>query len=179
MPSLPFDRADAEKKLFLRGELAGVDVLTPLADPLPRRDQLATGAFGECLGPGRYEDLVRCPQLVPGVDAPVLTAQPLPVDQVSASEGHDAPAAAQLVDRLPVEELGVMALADQGPRARLDAPGLRGGAWLGGAGEPLDRIRGAPGVAAVRRRLGQLGQAQVGEAESARQVLEVIEHRHA
>jgi len=150
---------------FLRGELVDVDVLTPLADLLPGRDQLAAGAFGECLGPGRYEDLVRCPQLVPGVDAPVLAAQPLPVDQVSAGEGHDAPAAAQLVDRLLVEELGFMALADQGPRARLDAPGPRGGAWLGGAGKPLDRIRGAPGVTAARRRLGQLDQAPVGEAE--------------
>jgi hypothetical protein len=49
---------------FSRGELAGVDVLTPLADRLPGRDRLAAGAFGECLGPGRYEDLVRCPQLV-------------------------------------------------------------------------------------------------------------------
>jgi hypothetical protein len=49
---------------FLRGELAGVDVLTPLADRLLGRDRLAASAFGECLGPGRYEDLVRCPQLV-------------------------------------------------------------------------------------------------------------------
>src|SRR5690348_15780077 len=144
---------------FLRGELLGVGVLTPLADPLPGRDQLAAGAFGECLGPGRYEDLVRCPQLVPGVDAPVLAAQPLPVDEVSAGEGHDAPAAAQLVDRLLVEQLGIMALADQGPRARLDAPGPRGGAWLGDAGKPLDRIGGAPGVTAARRRRGQLDQA--------------------
>jgi hypothetical protein len=81
----------------------------------PGSDQLAASAFGECLGPCRRKDLVGFPQLVPGVDAPAFAAQPLPVDQVSAGKGHGTPAAAELVDRLLVEEFGVLAVADQGP----------------------------------------------------------------
>ena len=54
------------------------------------------------------------------VDAAVLAAQPLAVEQVRAGELGTQPGPAEPLDRLAVQALGGLAVAQQRPRARLD-----------------------------------------------------------
>jgi hypothetical protein len=51
---------------------------------------------------------VREAQLLAGVDAAALAAQPLAVEQMGAPEFHADASAAETVDRLAVESLGVL-----------------------------------------------------------------------
>ena len=55
------------------------------------------------------EHLVRGAQLLAGVDAAVLAAQPLAVEQVRAGERDADAGAAEPLDRLAVEPLGGLA----------------------------------------------------------------------
>ena len=64
---------------------------------------------------------MRGAQLLACVDAPVLTTQPLAVEQTGAGELAAEARAAEPLDRLAVEPLRGIALAQQRPRARLDA----------------------------------------------------------
>src|SRR6266446_3865986 len=73
-----------------------------------------------------------------GVDAPVLAAQPLTIEQMGAPEFPAQASAAKPVDRLPVESLGALALAAQGPRAGLDAERPVAAAGPGGSREPIE-----------------------------------------
>ena len=71
------------------------------------------------------------PQLLASVGTAVLAAQPLAVEQVRAGEFGPQRSTAEPVDRLAVEALGGLALAQQRARARLDSqpePGLP--AWV-------------------------------------------------
>ena len=93
----------------------------PLAHLLARRQQLAPGALGERLHADRGELVVGGAELRARVDPPVLAAQPLAVEQVRAGELRAQPRAAQPLDRLAVQALGALALAQQRARAGPDA----------------------------------------------------------
>ncbi len=82
--------------------------------------QLARGALGERLDAHRREHLVRGAQLLAGVQAPLLAAQPFAVEEMGASELGADPRAGEPLDRLAVEALGGLAVAEQRPRAGLD-----------------------------------------------------------
>ncbi len=71
--------------LLLRGERSA-RVVTALADRLPGGQQLMARALGEGLHAHRDEVVMGDPQLLSGVHAAVLTAQPLAVEQVGAGE---------------------------------------------------------------------------------------------
>ena len=79
------------------------------------------------------------PELFPGVDAAVLAAQPFAVQQVRAGQFRAEPGAAEPFDRLPVEVLRRLALADQRAAAGRDAQPPVGSAGLGGFRELIDR----------------------------------------
>ena len=77
--------------------------------------QLATGAFGERLGPGEPEHLVRGAQLSSRVHAAALASEPFAVEQTSAGELDANPGALEPLDRLVVEGVGGLPLAHQRP----------------------------------------------------------------
>ena len=106
---------------------------------------------------------MRGAQLLAGVDAPVLAAQPLAVEQMGAPEFHAQASAAKPVDRLPVEGLGALALAAQCPRAGLDAERPVAAASPGGRREPIESVGRELGYPATGRRLDELGYRPVGE----------------
>ena len=145
MPSLlntllqvPLDRAGADEEL--RGDLgvrpavgrqprdlrllgrqlvAGLDAA--LADRLAGGHQLAPRALGESLHAHGRVALVRGAQLLARLAPPALPAQPLAVQEVRARERDPDAGAAEPLDRLAVEALGLFALAHERPRARLHA----------------------------------------------------------
>jgi hypothetical protein len=139
--------------------------LGALVDRLPGGQQLAAGAVGERLGLHRGEHLVGGPQLDPGISSPVPASEPFPVDEMSTSKGHGAAATAELLDRLTVQKLGVIAVADKRARARFDALAPRRTTVPRRACELLDGASGAAGIAAAGRCLHQFDQAPVGKAE--------------
>jgi hypothetical protein len=71
------------------------------------------GTFGEPVGSHGGEHLVGGVQLPTGVGSPVLPAQPFPVQQVGAGEMNGHARAGQPLDRLAVEPLGSLAVAQQ------------------------------------------------------------------
>ena len=79
--------------------------------------------------------------------------QPLAVEQVGAPEFRPQARAAEPVDRLPVEGLGFVAVADQGPRAGLEAQRPVGAAGAGRLRQPRQDGGRAPGLPATGRRL--------------------------
>src|SRR5258708_7488180 len=91
-----------------------------LADGLAGGQQLAAGPLGERLHADRGEHLVRCAQLRPRLGPAALAAQPLAVEQVRAGKLKTNAGAAQLADRLAIPGLGVLAVAEQRPAARVD-----------------------------------------------------------
>ena len=131
--------------------------------PLAGGAQLARGSFREPVGSHGGEHLVREAQLLPGVDAPVLAAQPLAVEQIGAPEFHADAGAAKAVDRLAVEGLGRLALAEQCPRAGLDAKRPVSPAGAGGRREPLEGASRELGYPAAGRCLDELGYRPVGK----------------
>ena len=78
-------RGEPRDLLLLRRELAA-RLVTPFAHLLAGREQLAAGALGERLGAEADEHLVGGAELLARVHPPVLTPQPLAVDQVRAAE---------------------------------------------------------------------------------------------
>ena len=96
---------------FLGGEfIAGLD--GAFADTLAGGQQLALGARSERLDPHRVEHLERGAQLLAGVQAPALAPQPLAVEEVGAGRCTRR-RLAQPFDRLVVEAVGVVAVAEQ------------------------------------------------------------------
>ena len=97
-------------------------------------------------------------QLVAGVEAAPLAAQPLAVEQVGPRELHAHAGAPQPLDRLLVEAIGGVAVAEQRARAGLDAERPIGAAGPGAEREPLERpfrdaaLSGAGGRLARARR---------------------------
>src|SRR5829696_422168 len=93
---------------FLRSELL-VRVDGALAHRLARGRELPAGPVRERLGAHGEERVVRGPEVLPGVDTPVLAPEPLAVEEVGAScLGADG-APVQPLDRLEVESFSGVA----------------------------------------------------------------------
>ena len=75
---------------------------------------VAKGAVGERFRPHRGEHLVGRPKLLARVDAASLATEPFTIKQVRAGELHADAGTAEALDRLAVEALGGIALAEQG-----------------------------------------------------------------
>ena len=106
------------------------------------------------------------PELFPGVGAAVLAAQPFAVQQAGASQFGTEPGPAEPLDRLPVQALRGLALADESAAARLDAKSPVGSAGPGGFGQPIDRTGRQLPVPGAGGGLDQLGQRKRGDEEA-------------
>ena len=84
-----------------------------LADGLPGRHKLAAGTLGEAVGADAAEHLVGRAQRFARVQAAVLAAQPFTVKEVGAGQVDDDAALAEPPDRLLVEGIGGLAVAQQ------------------------------------------------------------------
>jgi hypothetical protein len=108
---------------------------------------------------------VRPAQLLARVDARLLTPQPLAAEQVRTGDVNDDPAAPEMVDRLAVQRVGLVAVAQQRARAGLHAerPARTGDA------RALSELRQRPGClvkgAAPHARLDELGQRPAEEPQ--------------
>src|SRR3954447_5709283 len=91
------------------------------AGALAGRRQLALGAPGERLGAHAREHLERGAQLPAGVEAAALTSQPFPVEEVSPGELEPDTGTGEMRDRLAIQTVGELALAEQRTHARLDS----------------------------------------------------------
>ena len=80
------------------------------------RTQLASGALREGLGTDCGEHLVGGSELFARVREAALTAEPFAVEQMGTGERQADACPAEPVDRLPVEPLGALVLADQRSR---------------------------------------------------------------
>src|SRR5690349_22043556 len=96
-------------------------VIAALAHLFAGGQQLTPRTFRKPVRAHHDQHLVGGPQLRARVHPPVLSAQPLAVDQVAAGEVRTKTAVAQPVDRLPIVALGGVSLTQQRPRARLEA----------------------------------------------------------
>jgi len=140
---------------LLRGQLHGRLDRT-LAGGLPRGLQLKPGPFGERPDTHRVQHLVGRAQVLPCLGAAALAAQPLPVQQVTASELGADPGPAEALDRLAIAGLGLGA-AEQGTDPGLDPQRPVGGQHLGPFGQPVQGRRDERDVTGPGRCLGQLG----------------------
>ncbi len=91
--------------------LAGLD--GALADALAGGQQLALGASCERLDPHRTEHLTRSAQLLPGVEAPAFTAEPFAIEEMRPGELHADPRASESFDRLSIEALSDIVVAEE------------------------------------------------------------------
>src|ERR1700733_6932745 len=97
---------------LLRGQLAaGLD--RALAGGLAGSGQLAPGPLGKRLDAHLRQHVVGGAQLLAGVAAAALAAQPFAVEQVGAGQLHAQAGAAEAVNRLPVPAVGDLAAAQQ------------------------------------------------------------------
>ena len=129
-----------------------------LAQLLARSDQLPARPLGERLHPDRRELVVGGAELDARVDAALLAAQPLPVNQMGAGQLRTQAGPAQPVDRLAVQVVRCGGVAQQRPAARLDAQGLIGAAGLRRLRQPRERIARELDVSSASGRLDELGQ---------------------
>src|SRR5580700_5326109 len=97
--------------------ISGFDAAFPRA--LTRGRQLALASVGESLGAHAREHLERGTQLLPGLAAAALASQPLAVDQVGAGKLQANACPTQPFDRLAVQGVGGVAVAQQRPRTCL------------------------------------------------------------
>ena len=177
---MPFHRAGADEQLGadlrvgvardgepgdvrLLGRKRGGRLDRALAHRLAGGRQLVPRAFGECLHAHRGQHVVSGPQLLTGVCAAVLAAQPLAVEQVRAGELGPQLGAAEPADRLPVQTLGRLALAQQRTGTRLDAQPEVGSAGLSDVRKPFERPGGEARVPGASGGLDQLGQRPRGD----------------
>ena len=134
-----------QAQAMARGELA-VPGGGARAGGLAGGPQLAAGPLGERLHADLSEHLVRGAQLRPRLGPPALAAQPLTVQQVGAGELGPNAGAAEPADRLAVPALGVLAVAEQRPAARVDPLPPVGLADAGRLGQSAERAGGQPGL---------------------------------
>jgi hypothetical protein len=97
-------------------------------------------------------------QLLARINAAVLAAQPLPVEQVRPGELRTQPRTAQPIDRFAVQAVGGRAVAQQRPGARLDAEPEVGSGGLCRLRQPLEGIACELGLSSAHRRLDELRQ---------------------
>ena len=137
------------------------------ADGLSGGPQLTAGPLGERLHPHLLQHPVRGTQLLPRVRAAALPAQPFPVQQVRPGQLGAEPGPAQPLDRLPVEPVGGLAVAEQGADAGLDPQHPLGAGHPGTFGQPVQRGLDQRHLTGPGRRLGQLSHDQVAERQLA------------
>ena len=101
---------------------------------------------------------MRGPELVAGVAAAALAAQPFAVHQVGAGQLGYRPALLQVPDGLLVQQLGVGVAGEQRPGPGEQPERQRGAGRGRPLGEPPERGPGYPGLAAARGGLDQVGQ---------------------
>ena len=104
-------------------------------------------------------------QLDARVDPAVLAAQPLPVEQMSPGELGTPPGPCQSLDRLAMQALGTLTLAQECPAARLDSPAPVGVAGRGGRHHALERTGRDIGFPGADRRFDQLSRCPGGDVE--------------
>jgi hypothetical protein len=85
----------------------------PSGDSLTRGRQLALGAAGGSLDPHRREHGACRPKLVAALRPAALGVQPLPADEMRAGELDADACAPQAFDRVSVEALGDLSVAEQ------------------------------------------------------------------
>src|SRR5271165_4038585 len=142
---------------LLRREL-GFGLGGPLAGAFAGGQQLDPGPFGERPGAHRGEHLVRGAELLAGVAAAALAAQPLAVHQVGAGQLGYRPALPQVPDGLGVQGLGVGVAGQQRPGPGEQPERQRGAGRGRPLREPPERGTGYPGLPAARGGLDQVGQ---------------------
>ena len=129
----------------------------------PRGSQrLKCGAICEGRGTDPRRHLVGSTQLRAGIQPPALAAQPFVTEEMGASELHANTGATETTDRLEIEALGGIAVAQARPRARLDPQRPVGAAGVCHRREPMERIRRALGLPAAESGHDQLTEAPVG-----------------
>ena len=106
--------------------------------------------------------LVGSTQLLAGIQPPALAAQPFATEEMGASELHANTGATETTDRLEIEALGGIAVAQARPQARLDPQRPVGAAGVCHRREPMERIRRALGLSAAESGHDQLTEAPVG-----------------
>src|SRR3954462_7672641 len=122
---------------LLRGQVvARLD--RTLAHLLASRLKLSACASGESLHPDRCELVVGGMELHTRVDPAVLSAHPLAVEQMSPGELGTKTGPCQSLDRLTMQALGTLTLAQECPAARLDSPAPVGVAGRGGRDHALE-----------------------------------------
>src|SRR4051794_2013375 len=153
---VPFDGAGAEEELgadlgirpAVAGELGDVlllgselvaGVVAALSDLLAGGQQLVPRTLGESLRAHREQRLARDPQLLARIDAPSLTAQPLPIEQARACELDSDARAGEAIDRLAVQALGGISLTCEGAHAGADSQRPIAGIPRCALRHPLDR----------------------------------------
>ena len=130
--------------------------------------QLKCGAICEGRGTDRSRrHLVGSTQLLAGIQPPALAAQPFATEEMGASELHANTGATETTDRLEIEALGGIAVAQARPRARLDPQRPVGAAGVCHRREPMERIRRALGLSAAESGHDQLTEAPVGSISDA------------
>jgi hypothetical protein len=139
--------------LGLSGGELGRGISRACAYALAGGMQLARRSYSEPVGSHTREHLVRGAQLFAGIDAPVLASQPFSVEQVGAAERPADAGAAKPVDRLAIEALGCIAVAQHRARARLDSQRPIGATCACRLRESLEGVGSALGFSAGRGRL--------------------------
>jgi hypothetical protein len=140
---------------FLGGQLvASLD--GALAGGHASGPQLAARPLRERLRADPLEHAVSRAQLLARVAAAALPAQPFPVQQMGAGELDTHPGPAQVGERLAVEALGFLALAQQRLRPGPQPERPVGAAGIGHHGEPLAGAGRGLGHPAACRGLDQL-----------------------
>src|SRR5690348_3610116 len=77
--------------------------------------------------------------MLAGLDPATLAAQALPVEQMSPAELGTPPGPYQSLDRLAIQALGTLTLAQQCPAARLHPPAPVGAGGRGGRHQTVER----------------------------------------
>jgi hypothetical protein len=126
---MPFDRVAAEIELgpdlgvgatiggeagdvqLLRGELSALFHASP-AYHLAGSREFLPGAFGECIHTHRRKRVVRLTKNGARINTTLPTPQPFAIEQLSACQFDSNLSAAQTGDRLSVEILGLVTVAE-------------------------------------------------------------------
>jgi len=150
--------------------------------------QLARCALCEGLEAHLLEHPVRVAELVAGVGAPALAAQPLAVDEVGARELDAVAGGAEAVERFAVETLGVFAVAQQRARTGFEGERPVGAGGLAHLRQRSERVDRGLASADADGRFDQLGQhprhgpdrlATLGGLAAQRECVCVAAHAHA
>src|SRR5262245_46559196 len=130
----------------------------PPAHPLARGQQLTPGTLRERLHTNRSEQFACRSQLGARIDAAILAAQPLPVQQLAAGKLWAEARAPQALDRFAVRALGGLAPGEQRARSGVDAERPVGVAFSRRPVQSSESSLCEPGVLGPGRSLDQLAQ---------------------